>query len=288
MTALLRGYLFKGEKGRSENLDSRWGDTSISAPTLGGWNQLSSGPPTSGLEIGYGSYCEKERSTKRLNSTKSIRPRLPRRCQSNLPAKKETKKTDSDRPVFVYKPASENFLRDMAALGNPPPQPETLPEEYDYSSSSYHPRLVIYENEGDDLVKELSEASRSSSPLEKPQELRDMPHHPSYRSRISSPSLSLKSRNSIRSVSSRSRRNAIAPPSPTQSLPASPRLSPRPEFSPVNYGDLAATNGSATTLPQNPLRIVGQPFSNATGRNNKSHKRKVTEVMVPSSTDLFG
>jgi hypothetical protein len=288
MTALLRGCLWKGDKWRSENLDSRWGDTSISAPTPGAWNQLSSGLPTSGHEAGYGSDCEGGPPSKRISSTKSIRPRIPRLGQSSSAAKKETNVTKSDKPVFIYKPASETFLRDMAALGNPQLQLESLPEEYDYSNTPYNPRLIVYKNEGDELSKELSEASRCSSPFENSQELRDMPHHPSYRSFISSPSPSLRSRSSMRSVSSRSRRNAIAPPSPTRSLPASPRVSPRPEFAPVNYGEPLSSNSSATTLSQIPIHRVNQPVRKPANMKAKSHKRKVTEEMVPSSTELFG
>ncbi|KAK2761368.1 hypothetical protein FQN54_001890 [Arachnomyces sp. PD_36] len=287
MTALLRGCLWKGDKSKSDTLDSRWGDTSISAPTLGGWNQLSSGWPTKTQEAGNGFECEKESPAKRLNSTKSIRPRIPRPRQCNSAAKKDAKPAHSEKPVFVYKPASESFLRDMAALGNPPPQPETLPPEYDYSGSTYNPRLIVYKDEGDDLVKELSEASYSSTSLETPQELRDMPHHPSYRSCIS-PSPSVRSRSSVRSSSSKPRRNAIAPPSPTQSLPISPRMSPRPEFSPVNYGEPTFGHSNTTVLPQIPLRRVDQPAGIPTTNKAKSHKRKVTEVMVPSSAELFG
>lgn len=285
MTALLRGYLWKGEKGRSGDLDSRWGDTSISAPTLGGWNQLSSEAPVGRSEPEYRSDNGKEPN--RLNSTKSIRPRITRH-QSNPSSKKDTKASDSDKPVFVYKPASDAFLRDMAALGNPRPDPENIPSEYDYSNISYNPRLILYKDEGDDLVKELSESTGGSTALEHPQELRNMPHHPSYKSSISSQSASLRSRSSVRSTSSRPRRNAITPVSPTRSLSASPKLSPRPEFSPVDYGEPSFRKESSSTLSQISLRGVDQPFNRPAGKKADGHKRKVTEVMVPSSAELFG
>lgn len=289
MTALLRGCLWKGDKSKSQNLDSRWGDTSISAPTLGGWSQPASECPSgSEHKPGYGSDCERDPFVKRLDSAKSTFPRISRQGRSRSTSKMDTESTGSDKPVFIYKPASEAFLRDMAALGNRRPDPELLPSEYNYSSPSYNPRLIVYRDEGDDLVKELSEAIRNTTPLGHPQELRDMPHHPSYRSSISSHSSSIRSTSSVRSVASRARRNAIRPASPTQPLPASPRLSPHPEFSPVDYGEPTLRNGSSS----NPFRVpdwrVDQPVAIQAGKRSQRHKRKVTEVMVPSSADIFG
>ena len=285
MTALLRGCLnaqWKGDKLRSDQLDSRWGDTAISAPTIGGWSQLSSDSPAGGNDAGSVRGDEKGLSLKRFNSTKAVSPRIVGLGLSNVTSKKDTA-TPDDVPVFVYKPASEDFLRDMAALGNPQPQPE----EYDYSSTSYNPRLIIYKSEGDDLMRELAEANHISSPQIPPTEIRDMPHHPSYRTTIRSPSPSLSSQHSIRSTGGRGRRNAIHPPSPSLSLPISPRISPRPEFAPISYGDLP-TNNRAVSSPVVTKRKVHQPTINPRAEKRNIHKRTVTEEMVPSYTELFG
>ncbi|QSS52413.1 hypothetical protein I7I53_08038 [Histoplasma capsulatum var. duboisii H88] len=155
--AWLHDYLERRRIRRNGNrrvLDERFGDPDITAPMAGGWNQLPVNQTTSAKQVLMGAeqesngkewniwmkccFCDREDEKDILCSN----PQL-----SSTPTEKEgstpnPSARNSGGAGFVYKPASEEFFKEMAGIGKSKSSP-TMP-----NSTSYHsqPRTASSSN----------------------------------------------------------------------------------------------------------------------------------------------
>ncbi|KAI1942680.1 hypothetical protein LOZ66_001086 [Ophidiomyces ophidiicola] len=245
---LERGRLRQRRKG-NQQLDERYGDTSISGPMDGGWNQLPS----------YSS--EKRSASVPASSAGSKRQREattdPRRghfnsCSVTQPFTAHPKELTSDKckrsPDFLYKPASEKFFEDMAKIGKPRhPPPSSI------SNSDKHRRQFS--------TNSASSSLDPTSPAE-------IPCHPSYQKNMllhRSPSPQL------------------------GSIPSLQRQSPSPKLSSVDSPALSyhstLEEESNDLKNEEAIKYTSPPM---TKLQPKKPKRTITDELVPSTTDLFG
>ncbi|EDN10420.1 predicted protein [Histoplasma mississippiense (nom. inval.)] len=143
--AWLHDYLERRRIRRNGNrrvLDERFGDPDITAPMAGGWNQLPVVQTTSAKQVlmgaeqesnGKGSniwmkccFCDREDEKDILcsNPQLSSTPTEKEGCTPNPSAR------NSGGAGFVYKPASEEFFKEMAGIGKSKSSP-TMPNSND-------------------------------------------------------------------------------------------------------------------------------------------------------------
>lgn len=280
--------LRRRKKGRKA-LDERFGDLSISGPMEGGWNQAPSTATaqvhnlesfeTSSSNCGHiENGCASSRRPKLNPSNQG--PRAP--PPSNNPAlEKETEgsRPNSDKPSFVYKPASKSFFKNMAEIGKPNRRSSESSQGSNFIAG--HKRQV----------------SKTSTGSIEPPGNPDIPRHPSYhvlgpRHRSPSPGLPHP-------------RRAVSPNTPpldqkryTLSPSATLRDSSTIEEENTNYSSGTdpepspkhpASPQPVFRTPVYPPRPKPKPLDLASdSRKQKRKTRAVTSEMVPSSADLFG
>ena len=278
----------------NEELDERFGDTSISGPISGGWNQTGTAPRTpSNQRSSHTSKSSTFSKTKKWRPgvfrTHSVSTSSPRRSSfgakdMSLPVKHlddtSSTATTQEKAPFVYKPASEEFFKNMAEIGKPrhsrqPSRPVVAGQQQQQQSGSREPSI------------------RSTNSMY-PDSPGDIPHHPSYQN----PPL-------VVAVESDS-------PQPKQ-LPVPAHLATNVLDSmlyPRSFSGAAATNASTRqSLDENgrnadieklqfrsatPQIMYDVTTSQQLPQNNSKPKRQmskrnrvVTQDLVPSTNELF-
>lgn len=255
------------KRNQDADLDVRFGDMSISGPILGGWNQA---PPSQAGKLSD-TITNKHRAViSRSHSAHNSSVSLISSCCSSQDSLSATKEmgdsiyiSNPEKPGFVYKPASDQFLKSIPGVGKPrrPAQLTVEPEQ------TYQRHLSV-------------RSIRSVSSME-PSSPAAMPCHPYYHPEPLLPS---------------------PRPTPPTSYPRSPAFSmeqsidrrryyPSPD---ISEPDSIEDNGSYASRSYEPSLLQQlTPQSYPTSplpekqKKKKQKSRAVTEELVPSSTELF-
>ncbi|EEH41632.1 hypothetical protein PAAG_03195 [Paracoccidioides lutzii Pb01] len=274
--------------GNRRVLDERFGDLAITAPMAGGWNQLPISTTTSGDRAfkdhehdsrrsgskTWTACCfsdsEDEKVTASSNPQPSFSQQEKESSTANPPAR------SSDPPAFVYKPASEEFLKQMADIGKPK-----------------SPLSITSSNDSEKHKRQLSTISSNSSFMD-PVLSSDIPRHQSYHSQ---PLTSSSSSSSNTPVGSRSPSGTLVSSFDGRPFQTSPALSsmntpntlkqnsPRSLYSDAEKAPLGPVK-EHRSIPVPPIQI--QPPVTTKSKKSLKKTRVVTEELVPSDTELFG
>ncbi|KAG5298409.1 hypothetical protein I7I48_07851 [Histoplasma ohiense] len=287
--AWLHDYLERRRIRRNGNrrvLDERFGDPDITAPMAGGWNQLPVNQTTSAKQVlmgaeqesnGKGSniwmkccFCDREDEKDILCSN----PQL-----SSTPTEKEgstpnPSARNSGGAGFVYKPASEEFFKEMAGIGKSKSSP-TMPNS----------------NDTEKHRSKLSTVSSDPSFMD-PVSSSDIPHHPSYHSQprtASSSNTPVGSRSPSSTLVSSGDRHL------SQTSPALSFLNTPSTAKQSSAGSIYLETEKTPLEPVNerhhtpvPVPVPVQPTVPTKSKKSRKSKRAVTEELVPSDEDLFG
>lgn len=238
-----RGRLKRGHKSKRE-MDERFGDASISGPMEGGWNQASS--TVSPKEHNSEKLSISDRQTSDYTSSKR-----------SSPQEKDYEVSPSEKqPDFVYKPASQDFFKNMADIGRS-------------RNSSPAPRPLQH---------------RHAASLEPVHIAGGIPCHPSYqRNMPRGPSPAPRSSSSNRESRSTVSPRCVSP----QSIRPRRDTDEREDRDRENYYD---RDQEYTAPPPRHTSSFSPPLGSVTNPKPKTKKAKrvVTQEMVPSETELFG
>lgn len=256
----------KRSRKQSRDLDERFGDMAISGPMMGGWNQTSSAtrslsPPRLGT-VGLASdqlrsKVPRSHSSTRNRNSSSSSSSTSRRGTPTMNTVKgdQTSSSDPNKPGFVYKPASEEYFKNMSELGRSP-EPGYLRVD----SHAKHQRNLSFR----------SEASLESSPAM-------IPCHPSYH-----PEPLLSSGTASPASVQRSLRQSRSPTYPLDQCVDRRKYYPSPDLSEPDSTQSGADSRQGTP------RFSFMPQSRSKKNTKTKTRRNVTDEMVPSTNELFG
>ncbi|KAK2738456.1 hypothetical protein FQN57_007047 [Myotisia sp. PD_48] len=235
----------------SGTLDERFGDPAISGPMEGGWNQFPEPQRHSGVSHSRKTSSEKPFGDETTERSKSI---------------------SKDKPNFVYKPASGDFLKNMAELGRPKQSPNSVDAAWNPGHNSHY-------------------SVHSASSLD-PTSPNEIPRHPSHQ--IIPPHNNSPRRRSTSPVSTPTchpldqfldrQKPAMSPnhsiPTPSTIDEETTSYTTTTDYEKQAYAETPSTSAPTPTLPSHP----------DAGRKKWKNrpKRAVTSEMVPSTTELFG
>lgn len=248
-----------------EQLDERFGDLSISAPTIGGWNQVPSTSRGNDTRYGNTGRCT-DRKRKDFSALSPwTRNRQQQYTQAVLPQCHPDERNDSvsstssseSKNAVLYKPASDIFLKDMARIGNRDSNFPSVPENCHYSPCIPPSRIPCQNS------------------LE-PQSSLNVPCHPSHQ------------QGQLLRTPGMQKKNCLpASPRPPDKIAHSP--SPAPSMQKVTKVNGNSPGGSSmdyVDIEKRPRVLREAPKHLAITQKDK--KKPVTQELVPSSADLFG
>ncbi|KAL1961071.1 hypothetical protein VTO42DRAFT_4959 [Malbranchea cinnamomea] len=249
---------FKWRNRRQDRqLDERFGDLSISGPTLGGWNQVPSArlPPAYPRRRAASATREFQSENARHGNGGSSRRSSLSLCKTPSATREmggpPSTTANHDKPGFVYKPVSEKFFEAMAEIGKP-------------TRATHQP-----------VDKRQRRHSIQSESSMEPSSPAAIPCHPSYQARPFLPSP-----NST---------PPLAPPDrpiERQKYYNSPDLTG--SDAPEKTGDYAPISQESPTTKHPKPRATYPRIALSTKRKKTRSNRCVTEELVPSTTELFG
>ncbi|KLJ11180.1 hypothetical protein EMPG_13537 [Blastomyces silverae] len=280
----LQDYLERRRIRRNGNrrvLDERFGDPDITAPMAGGWNQLPVNSTASGKQVllgaeqdsnGKGSniwmkccLCDREdeKDTPSSNPQPSLTPTERESSTPNPSAR------NSGGPGFVYKPASEEFFKEMAGIGKSKSSP-----------------IGPSSNDSEKHRSKISTISSDASFMDPVTS--DIPRHPSYHSQprtASSSNTPIGSRSPCSTLVSSGDRH------PFQTSPALSFLNTPSTAKQSSAGSIYLDPEKTPLEPVNERHhtpVPVQPIVTTKSKKSRKKQRAVTEELVPSDEDLFG
>ncbi|PGH10312.1 hypothetical protein GX51_00069 [Blastomyces parvus] len=287
----IQGYLERRRIRRNGNrrvLDERFGDPGITAPMAGGWNQLPVNSTASGKPVLHGTeqdsngkgsniwmkccFCDREdeKDTPSSNPQPSLTPTTEKESSTQNPSAR-----NSGGPGFVYKPASEEFFKEMAGIGKAKSSP-TGPGS----------------NDSEKHRSKISTISSDASFMDPVTSSPDIPRHPSYHSQprtASSSNTPIGSRSPCSTLVSSGDRH------PSQTSPALSFLNTPSTAKQSSAGSIFLDVEKTPLEPVNerlhnpvPVPVPVQPAVTTKSKKGRKKKRAVTEELVPSDEDLFG
>ncbi|PGH14676.1 hypothetical protein AJ79_02842 [Helicocarpus griseus UAMH5409] len=267
--------------GNRRVLDERFGDMAITAPMAGGWNQL----PVNSIALGEQAPMGYERDSKGTGSKawmkyclcdrEDEKDAIPSDTQLSLSPTEKERTTpncsarNSVAPAFVYKPASEEFLKQMAEIGKPKSPPN-----------------VPGMNDGERHRRKHSSIS-STRTYTDPASVAGIPRHPSYHSQPLTASSS-----SHTPVGSRSPSSTLVASGDRQPFQTSPTLSSLNTPSTAKHSSPGSVYLEPEKTPLEPVKErytpPVQPPPGGKSKKNRKKTRVITEELVPSEEELFG